>query len=80
MSKHTSISLGAHFEEFVREQVKEGRYGTASEVLRAGLRLLEEDEAKLTVLRSALDAGEKSGTDADYSLAGVLEELGVTSR
>jgi antitoxin ParD1/3/4 len=74
MAKNTSISLGSHYEIFIRELVAGGRYGTASEVVRAGLRLLEEDEAKLAALRASLEEGERSGFVEDYSLAGLLEE------
>ncbi len=73
-TKNTSISLGKHFERFVKRQVATGRYGTASEVLRAGLRLLEEDETKLNALRSALDEGERSGFVEDYDLETLLAE------
>jgi antitoxin ParD1/3/4 len=59
--KHTSFTLGEHFSAFIEEQVLEGRYGNASEVVRAGLRLLEDQEAKLGALRAALIAGEQSG-------------------
>lgn len=61
MAKNTSISLGDHFEEFIAKQVTSGRYGTASEVVRDSLRLLEEQEKKRNALRKALIAGEKSG-------------------
>ena len=61
MSKNTSISLGEHFVDFIDEQVEQGRYGSASDVVRAGLRLLEDQEAKLETLRAALIAGENSG-------------------
>jgi len=61
MAKNTSFSLGEHFSDFVQEQVKQGRYGSASDVVRAGLRLLEEQEARLTALRAALVDGEESG-------------------
>jgi antitoxin ParD1/3/4 len=59
MSKNTSFSLGEHFSAFIEEQVAEGRYGSASDVVRASLRLLEEREAHLADLRAALDEGEK---------------------
>lgn len=73
-AKNTSVSLGKHFDGFVRRQVASGRFGTASEVIRAGLRLLEEDEARLAALRSALDEGEQSGLVEDYSLEKLLAE------
>jgi antitoxin ParD1/3/4 len=72
MAKNTSISLGRHFELFVRRQVAGGRFATASEVVRAGLRLLEEDEARLVALRAALDDGDRSGFVEDYNLEATL--------
>lgn len=62
MARNTSISLGDHFVSFIDQQVHNGRYGSASDVVRAGLRLLEEREAKLQTLRHALIEGEDSGT------------------
>jgi antitoxin ParD1/3/4 len=61
MGKNTSFSLGEHFTNFIDEKVQEGRYGSASDVVRAGLRMLEEYETKLTALHAALDEGEASG-------------------
>jgi antitoxin ParD1/3/4 len=74
MQKNTSVTLGEHFETFIAERVDLGRFASASEVIRAGLRLLEEHEIKLAALRQALQDGEKSGL-AEYSLNGLLEEL-----
>ena len=61
MSKNTSITLGDHFTSFIEKQIADGRYGNASEVIRAGLRLLEEREAKLHALRHAIQEGIESG-------------------
>ena len=80
MAKNTSISLGRHFEAFIRGQVAGGRFGTASEVVRAGLRRLEEEETKMAALRAALEEGETSGFAEDYSLNGLLAELHGNSR
>ena len=74
MAKNTSISLGPHFDEFITERVKDGRYGSASEVVRAGLRLLENTETRLGALRAILDEGEKSGF-SDYSYEELIKEL-----
>lgn len=74
MQKNTSVTLGKHYENFISQQVVQGRFGSASETIRAGLRLLEERETKLALLRHALIQGEESGT-ADYSLKGLLSEL-----
>ena len=61
MAKNTSIALGDHFQSFVEEQIASGRFGSVSEVVRAGLRLLEEREAKLDALRHAVKEGIESG-------------------
>lgn len=61
MAQNTSISLDDHFAEFLAEQVSTGRYRSASEVVRAGLRLLEDRETQMSALRSALVEGEESG-------------------
>lgn len=61
MAQNTSISLDPHFTEFLTHEVASGRYRSASEVIRAGLRLLEDQETRLEALRSALIAGEESG-------------------
>ena len=74
MQKNTSVTLGEHFEAFIASQIHEGRFASASEAIRAGLRLLEEHEMKLTALRRALQEGEDSGFAA-YSLPELLDEL-----
>ena len=74
MQKNTSVTLGKHFEEFIAQQIRNGRFSSASEAVRAGLRLLEERELKLDALRRALADGEKSGL-TEYSLGDLIEEL-----
>lgn len=66
MGRVTSFSLGEHFTSFVEAQVKEGRYGNASDVMRAALRLLEEREAGISALRAALIEGEDSGASTPF--------------
>ncbi len=58
MAGNTSVSLGDHFEGFIDERVREGRYSSASDAVRAELRLLEQEETKLDVLRQTLAVGE----------------------
>jgi antitoxin ParD1/3/4 len=74
-----NVSIGERWETFVDRVVREGRYGSASEVVREGLRLVEEREAKLKALRRMLDAsiaaGEASEADIDGALAGRATQL-----
>lgn len=74
MAKNTSISLGEHFDGFISQQLESGRYGSASEVVRAGLRLLEDNENKLITLRRMLMEGEQSGL-TDYNYESFIAEL-----
>ena len=74
MPRNTSVTIGSHFETFIAEQLEEGRYGSASEVVRAGLRLLEEHEARVRRLQAALIEGEESGF-VEYSLEEFMDSL-----
>jgi len=75
MARNTSVTLGEHFEEFIAQKIKKGRFQSVSEVVRAGLRKLEEDESKLEALRERLAAGEKSPAvkhfDGDKFISGL---------
>tara|TARA_B110000967_G_scaffold208879_1_gene262624 strand:- start:5810 stop:6052 length:243 start_codon:yes stop_codon:yes gene_type:complete len=66
MGKNTSISLGNHFEEFINAEVKSGKYNSVSEVIRAALRILENEEKKEKELIRALEKGEQSGFIEDF--------------
>lgn len=75
MGKNTSVSLGNYFEQFVESKVLEGRFKNASEVIRAGLRLLEEEENRASVLKSAIQEGLDSGVATDFDPRRHLESL-----
>ena len=66
MSKNTPVSLGSYYEQFIQRSVTEGRYGNISEVIRAALRLLEEEESKISALRMAIEEGVQSGLAKDF--------------
>lgn len=72
MAKNTSFVLGDHFESFVTEQVKAGRYANATDVIRSGLRLLEEHEKKVANLRDVLIEGEDSGPDGPLDMEEII--------
>ncbi|TRW95866.1 type II toxin-antitoxin system ParD family antitoxin [Candidatus Methylobacter oryzae] len=78
MPRNTSVTLGEHFDRFVVEKIKEGRFQSVSEVVRAGLRKLEEDDTKLQALRIKLQAGENSPVaeefDGDSFIAALHEK------
>ena len=73
--KTTSVALGTYFENFVRTKVEQGRYNNASEVIRAGLRLLEENESQLQELRMAIADGMNSGLATDFNPQEHLKSL-----
>ena len=75
MSKNTSISLGSHFEKFISSKIGTGRYHSVSEVIRAGLRLLEQEERKMEALNEALELGEDSGLAEGFDAKENLKEL-----
>lgn len=66
MGRNTSISLGDHFESFIEHSVNNGRFNNASEVVRTGLRLLENEENKIIALRKAINEGIESGRTVDF--------------
>lgn len=78
--KNTSISLGNYFDQFVSSQVSAGRYKNVSEVIRAGLRLLEDEEIKLIALRNAIQEGIDSGIAHDFDPKKHLQELKAKRR
>jgi antitoxin ParD1/3/4 len=75
MARNTSISLGDHFENFVDNRISKGRFKNASEVIRAGLRLLEEEESKIIALKKAIEDGIESGIDKNFNAMKHLEKL-----
>ena len=68
LMKTTTVALGSHFDEFIQASVLGGRYTNASEVIRAGLRKLEEDERKIAALRSAIEEGEDANDNPAWIL------------
>jgi len=75
MSRNTSIKLGAPYLEFIDRQIAKGRFATASEAVRAGLRLLEEQEIALEKLRAAIDEGYRSGPPEAFDVEQFLAEI-----
>lgn len=75
MGRNTSISLGNHFESFIEHSITDGRFNNASEVIRAGLRLLEEEENRFITLRKAINEGLNSGRAINFDPKRHLESL-----
>ena len=71
----TSVALGAYFENFIADVIETGRYNNASEVIRAGLRMLEENEKRLQELSAAIRVGEESGRYEDFDPERHLKEV-----
>ncbi len=80
MGRNTSISLGDHFENFVDNRITSGRFKNASEVIRAGLRLLEEEENKIAVLKKAIKEGLDSGVVKKFDAKKHLIKLKAAKR
>ena len=80
MGRNTSVSLGNYFESFVDNRVSEGRFKNASEVIRAGLRLLESEENKVIILKNAIKEGIESGIAENFNLKKHLESLKAEKR
>ena len=80
MGRNTSVSLGNHFENFVDDRVTTGRFKNASEVIRAGLRLLEEEESKIISLKKAIDEGIESGIAENFNGKKHLDSLKANKR
>ena len=75
MAKNTSILLGDYFENFINSQIKTGKYSSASEVIRAALRMFEHEETKKTELIKELKKGEKSGFSTNFDRESFKQEL-----
>ena len=80
MGRNTSVSLGDYFETFVDNRISGGRFKNASEVIRAGLRLLEEEENKVIALKKAIDEGMKSGIAENFNPKNHLKLLKANKR
>jgi len=73
--KTTSVALGPHFEDFIQTSIMSGRYNNASEVVRSGLRLLEDQEQRIAALRSAIEEGMNSGIVEDFDPQEHLQQM-----
>jgi antitoxin ParD1/3/4 len=75
MARTVTVTLGPHYEAFIQANIAGGRYNNVSEVIRAALRLMEDEEARLAAIRAALVEGEESGIVEDFNPEKFLEEL-----
>ena len=80
MGRTVTASLGPHYEEFIKNSILCGRYNNASEVIRAGLRRLEEDEKKIALLKAAIQEGLDSGICEDFVPEEHLKQLKASRR
>jgi len=75
MGRNTSIILGDHFDQFIKSEIASGRYSSASEVIRSGLRILEEERKKIELINEALVVGENSGTAQPFDNSTFKEKM-----
>lgn len=75
MARTVTVALGPHYEELIKTHIRRGRYNNASEVIRAALRKLEEDEARLAAFKAAIDEGDASPDVPDFDPDVFLQEL-----
>ena len=75
MARTVTVTLGPHYEEFIQANIAGGRFNNVSEVIRAGLRRLEEDEVRLAAIRAALIEGEESGVVEDFNPDEFIQKL-----
>lgn len=80
MGRNTSVSLGSYFESFVEDSISQGRFKNASEVIRAGLRLLEEEENRAKALKNAIQEGTEGGIAEHFNPTEHLEILKANKR
>ena len=80
MGRTVTASIGPHYEEFIKNSILCGRYNNASEVIRAGLRRLEEDEKKIALLKAAIQEGLDSGICEDFVPEEHLKQLKASRR
>lgn len=66
MARNTSVILGEHFDDFIKAEIESGRYKSASEILRSGLRLLEDEKRKIQAINQSLVVGELSGNAVEF--------------
>ncbi len=75
MGRNTSIILGNHFDQFIKSEIASGRYSSASEVIRSGLRILEEERKKVEMINEALVVGENSGPAKPFDSSTFKEKM-----
>ena len=84
MNRNTSISLGTYFDEFIQNKLSTGRYKNASEIVRAGLRLLEDEESKILALKlsiqEAIDSGHSNNFNPEKHLAKLKAKLDLNGK